>query len=100
MSKLLALDQSSRVTGWAIFSDGKLEKYGKFDAEVVGTEIGKRLNYIRNKVRSLIEENNITEVIFEDIQMQGNVVNNVQTFKALAEVFGIISELLVEMNIP
>jgi Holliday junction resolvasome RuvABC endonuclease subunit len=27
-------------------------------------------------------------------------VNNVQTFKTLAEVFGVISELLVEMKIP
>jgi Holliday junction resolvasome RuvABC endonuclease subunit len=36
----------------------------------------------------------------EDIQMQGNVVNNVQTFKVLAEVFGVVSELLVEMKIP
>ena len=100
MSKLLALDQSSRITGWAIFSEGKLEKHGKFDAEVVGAEIGKRLNYIRNKVRDLINDNEITEVILEDIQMQGNVVNNVQTFKTLAEVFGVISELLVEMKIP
>ena len=32
--------------------------------------------------------------------MQSNVVNNVQTFKVLAEVFGVISELLVEMKIP
>lgn len=98
--KLLALDQSSRITGYAIFEDGKLVSYNKFNAEAVGTEIGKRLEYIRNKVKSLIEDNNITEVILEDIQMQGNIVNNVQTFKTLAEVFGVISELLVEMNIP
>ena len=100
MKKLLALDQSSRITGWAVFADGKLEKYGKFDAENAGSNIAERLHYIRNKVRNLIEENNITEVILEDIQMQGNVVNNVQTFKTLAEVFGVISELLVEMKIP
>ena len=87
MSKLLALDQSSRVTGWSIFEDGKLQQYGKFNAENAGTQIGKRLEYI-------------TEVILEDIQMQGNVVNNVQTFKVLAEVFGVISELLVELHIP
>ena len=92
--KLLALDQSSRITGYAIFEDGKLVSYNKFNAETVGTDIGKRLEYIRNKVKKLIEENNITEVILEDIQMQGNVVNN------LAEVFGVISELLIEMKIP
>ena len=100
MKKLLALDQSSRITGWAIFTDGKLEKHGKFDAEKAGSGIGERLHYIRNQVRTLIEDNQITEVIMEDIQMQGNIVNNVQTFKTLAEVFGIISELLVEMKIP
>lgn len=74
--------------------------YGKFNAEVVGANIGDRLEFIRNKIRKLIEDNQIEEVIMEDIQMQGNVVNNVQTFKVLAEVFGVISELLVEMKIP
>ena len=98
--RLLALDQSSRITGWAIFEDGKLVTYGKFNAEIVGSDIADRLHHIRNKVKTLIEENGITSVILEDIQMQGNVVNNVQTFKALAEVFGVISELLVDMNIP
>ena len=100
MSKILALDQSSRITGWAIFDNGKLVNYGKFNAEVVGANIGDRLEFIRNKIRKLIEDNQIDEVIMEDIQMQGNVVNNVQTFKVLAEVFGVISELLVEMKIP
>ena len=75
-------------------------RYGKFDADLAGPNVAERLHYIRNKVKKLIEDNNITEVILEDIQMQGNVVNNVQTFKTLAEVFGVISELLVEMKIP
>jgi Holliday junction resolvasome RuvABC endonuclease subunit len=77
-----------------------LVNYGKFNAEAVGVNIGDRLEFIRNKIRKLIEDNQIEEVIMEDIQMQGNVVNNVQTFKVLAEVFGVISELLVEMKIP
>lgn len=29
MSRLLALDQASKVTGWAIFEDGKLKSYDK-----------------------------------------------------------------------
>ena len=40
------------------------------------------------------------EVILEDIQMQNNVVNNVQTFKVLAEVFGVLSEMCVALDIP
>lgn len=40
------------------------------------------------------------QVLFEDIQLQNNILNNVQTFKILAEVFGIIEELLTEEEIP
>jgi hypothetical protein len=37
--------------------------------------------------------------VFEDIQLQANQGNNVDTFKKLAEVFGVIYELLTELNI-
>ena len=98
MSNVLALDQSSRITGWSVFKDGKLEAYGKFNYESYPIE--ERLYKIRQKVQELIIDNKIDEVIMEDIQMQNNVVNNVQTFKVLAEVFGVISELCVEMHKP
>lgn len=97
-NNLLALDQSSNITGWAFFKDNKLLKYGKFKAE--GQDLGERLMNIRDKVKILIEEYDINEVIFEDIQLQDNVGNNVKTFKILAEVFGVIYELLSEMRIP
>lgn len=32
--------------------------------------------------------------------MDGQRVNNVQTFKVLAEVFGVLYELCIDMNIP
>ena len=33
MSKLLALDQASRVSGWAFFDDGELKDFGKINFE-------------------------------------------------------------------
>lgn len=98
MSRLLALDQASRVTGWAIFEDGKLEKYGKILLDDSNTDI--RLVQLRQGIQTLIADYNINEVIFEDIQQQNNVANNVQTFKVLAEVYGVVSELLQELQIP
>lgn len=95
MANLLALDQASQTTGYAVFKDGKLCTYGKFSFD---DEIAERLVKIRQKVLSLIEEYEINEVAFEDIQMQGNVANNVQTFKILSEVFGVILETLKEIN--
>lgn len=97
--RLLSLDQSARVTGWAVFEDGQLIKYDKFEYDS-SIPIATRLCKIRQQVQNLINEYNIDEVVLEDIQLQNNVVNNVQTFKVLAEVFGVITELCEEIKIP
>lgn len=98
MSNLLALDQSSRITGYAIFEDSKLVKYGKF--EVSDNDIDQRLVKIKTKVEELIQQYHIDKVAFEDIQLQDNVANNIQTFKVLAEVYGVIAEMLAERGLP
>jgi Holliday junction resolvasome RuvABC endonuclease subunit len=95
--RLLALDQASRTSGFAIFDDDELIDYGTFTYD--DEDIGIRLHKIRNKVASLIDKYAIDYVVFEDIQMQGNVTNNVQTFKILAEVFGVIYELVTDLDI-
>lgn len=98
MSRLLALDQASKVTGWAIFEDGELKSYGKISLDDPNTDT--RLVQLRQNIQTLVADYNIDEVIFEDIQQQNNVANNVQTFKVLAEVYGVVSELLQEIQIP
>ena len=98
MSRLLALDQASKVTGWAIFEDGELKSYGKISLDDPNTDI--RLVQLRQGIQTLVADYNIDEVIFEDIQQQNTVANNVQTFKVLAEVYGVVSELLQEIQIP
>lgn len=98
MSRLLALDQASKVTGWAIFEDGELKSYGKISLDDPNTDI--RLVQLRQGIQTLVADYNIDEVVFEDIQQQNNVANNVQTFKVLAEVYGVVSELLQELQIP
>ena len=98
MSRLLALAQASKVTGWAIFEDGELKSYGKISLDDPNTDI--RLVQLRQGIQTLVADYNIDEVIFEDIQQQNNVANNVQTFKVLAEVYGVVSELLQEIQIP
>lgn len=100
MANILSLDQSSRISGWSVFSDNKLIKYGKFNAEIAGADIGKKLQYICTQIEKLIKDYQITEVVFEDIQMQTTVVNNVQTFKVLAQVQGAIIKLLEDLKIP
>ena len=97
--RILALDQSSRVSGWAVFDEDQLIGYGKINLSKE-TEIGERLHILRNSVRDMIKELKIDKVILEDIYMDGQRVNNVQTFKVLAEVFGVLFELCVDLEIP
>lgn len=93
--RLLALDQASRTTGWAIFDDEELIDSGIFTLK--SDDIGERLVDYKKHVEKLICDNDIEEVAFEDIQMQ-NQINNVQTFKVLAEIFGVTQEYLVEQG--
>lgn len=94
---LLALDQASRVSGWAVFVDEQLIDSGTFS--VTNKEIGARLFNIRKRVLALIEKYNVDEVVIEDIQLQKQI-NNVQTFKILSEVFGVLFETFEELNLP
>lgn len=87
--KILALDQSSQVSGFAVFDDGQLIDSGTFT--LIDANIGKRLVKYKKKIAELIEKYDIDEVAFEDIQMQGN---NVHTFKVLAEIYGVTEEYL------
>lgn len=96
--RLLALDQSSRVSGYAIFENDKLINSGYFSFS--NADLSKRLERIRNKVQELINTYKIDKVVLEDIQLEDTVGNNVITYKILAEVIGVITELLVELNIP
>lgn len=97
MANILALDQSSRITGYAVFINNQLTASGTFT--VADDYIPDRLVKIRNKVISLIEQYNIDKVLLEDIQMQTQV-NNVSTHKILAEVLGVLEELCAERKIP
>lgn len=98
VANLLSLDQASRTTGWAVFIDDRLDAFGKIELD--DADIGDRLVKLRKKVIELIEYYQIDEIAFEDIYMDGQRVNNVATFKILAEVFGVISELATELQIP
>lgn len=98
MSNLLALDQATHITGWAVFQEGKLIANGKITANQ--QNLGERLYYIKNEVIKLINQYCIDEVVMEDVQLQNNVGNNIQTFKTLAELFGVLYETFTELNLP
>ena len=94
---ILALDQSSITSGYSIFCDNQLIESGTFTFN--STILSKRLLKITEQIKQLINSYCIEYVILEDIQLETKVPNNVKTYKALAEVIGVITELLEELKI-
>lgn len=64
---ILALDQSSQISGYSVFDGKKLIASGTFTAS--SNDVGKRFEYIRNKVNELIDKYKIEEIKLEDIQL-------------------------------
>ena len=97
MTNILALDQASRTSGWSIFQNDTLIASGTFTYE--DDDFSLRLVKIRKKVIDIIQQYDVNLVLLEDIQLQGQT-NNVTTYKALAEVMGVLEELCCELKIP
>ena len=95
---ILAFDQATRCSGWSVYRDKELIAHGTFT--FTDTNLGLRLWKIRQKVEELYKKYLPDKIIYEDIQLQQGAVNNVTTFKALAEVFGIIYEYATELGLP
>lgn len=79
MRRTLALDQASRVTGWAIYDNKNLVTSGHFSIAANKT-MGQRLDTFCFKLMDLINKYNVEKVYYEGIQYQ----NNIETYKKLA----------------
>lgn len=107
--KILAIDQASQTSGWAIFENKELVEYGK--VVFSDDDFIHRISKLRLWLNEFIDDNQIERVVLEDIQMQvdkethqkvygeGNIVN-VETFKKLAGLQAVLHELCISKEIP
>lgn len=89
MDCYLALDQAMKTTGWAIFTEeGELYDCGTFTIPA-DEEIGKRLTSFYAELERIGNDNpiTITDIFFEDIQLQ---MGNVKTYQRLAMIQAMI----------
>ncbi len=92
--RLLALDQSSQLSGYAVFDENRqLVSYGKIKLE---GETIPRIMTLAKKVEILIDEFNIEEVVIEDIYYSGNA----ETYKILAFAMAVLLFLFEERKLP
>lgn len=95
---LLALDQATSNTGWALFKDGKLEDYGVAKADGFEEQkINAMRNWLIKKIQELklIPSADIT-IVLEDIQLQRN---DVKTFKVLAHLQGVLINVIYKEDL-
>ena len=93
---ILALDQSTRISGWSVFEDKELKDFGHWTE--TSDQIGKRILNISNHIKDLINRYDPDLVVFENIQLQNRSVG-VDTFQKLAWVQGAIISVLEEWDV-
>lgn len=99
-TRVLALDQATHLTGYAIFDNKDLVTSGVFQTEL-GDGIA-RSNAVKNWLISMVESWKPDIIGFEDIQLQQFNGKNigVTTYKTLAELLGILTETCFENKWP
>lgn len=98
--RTLALDQSTKLTGYAIFDDNVLIKYGCLS--IKGKEAVERVIKTREAVSKLIETWKPDRVVVEDIQLQteeGEGTKGVLTYRILAGLLGVLEAFFFENKI-
>lgn len=104
VKRVLALDQATKVSGWSVFDNDLLIKYGKFATKSNEQDI--RIEEVKNYLINMIDFWKPDKVILEDIQLQqfgtksSNNIEGVTTFKTLARLQGVLINTLLEYEIP
>lgn len=98
--RILAFDQASITSGWAVFDDDKLVNYGKWTSN--GSHSTQRISLTKAWFASMIEQWKPDEVILEDIQLHKfeNQGEAVLTFKKLAHLQGVLKNYCFDNGIP
>ena len=103
VKRTLVFDQATNTTGWAVFDDNKLIKYGVFNTKGASSE--QKINEMKYWARDMIVSWRADRVVIEDIQLQNFEEQNlntigVTTFKALAHLQGVLIDMFFENKIP
>ena len=82
--RLLALDTSTKHTGYAFFVNGRLERSGVIDSDIPDSK--QRLNYMILRIYDLLNKAKPERVAFEDVK----ILNNQHTLVILSEILGAV----------
>lgn len=93
----LAIDPSTKSTGWAIFDGQELKQYNCISAS--STDLFKRIHKMQNEIEKIINEYKVDRIIIEDV-IPDDVRNNQAVFSALKYLQGYLVEIFNKYKIP
>ncbi len=96
VERIVALDQASRKTGFAIFDGNELIHYGVFEAP--DEDEAARIHAVKIWLLSLIENWKPSVLGIEAIQLEQKF--GVTTFQTLARLQGVVLDLCYELQLP
>lgn len=93
MSKILSLDTSTKVTGYAVYNDGELVRYSSIDkSEIKDGDV--RLRLMISELITLVEREAPDTVVVEETV----VTRNPQTQRMLSMILGAVLGVCVSYN--
>lgn len=106
IKRVLALDQSTQVSGWSVYDDRQLIKYGIFYTSLENQEL--RDHALKEWLVNMIHNWKPDLIAIEDIQLQefregkkvdSDNIKGILVFKTLARLQGVIIECCIEQGI-
>lgn len=94
--KILCLDQSTKVTGYSVWVDGKLNKYGHLDSKIKENNPIKRMKKMIKLIDDVIGECSPDYIVIEGVQFQ----KNYNTYSQLSQMQGVIFCSIFQWDIP
>ena len=92
----MALDQSTKITGYSVWENNNLVDYGVLEANTKEKNPVERMYQMYFLVKDLINKLQPNFVSIEGVQFQ----NNFATYGKLSQVQGIIISILFNINVP
>jgi Holliday junction resolvasome RuvABC endonuclease subunit len=94
--KVLAIDQSTKVSGYSLWKNKELIKYGTVTSDLKESNPIERMRLMILEIQRLVSETKPNFVVFEDVQEQVNK----KVFKQLAQMQGVLIGYLITINMP
>ncbi len=92
--RILALDQSTKHTGWSLWQNKGLLKYGVLDTDEKASPFI-RMQDMGKQISNLIRRAKPDHVVIEQVQFQ----RNYKVYSQLSQLQGVIMQILFERNI-